>query len=122
MKALSIRQPWAWLIVNGHKAVENRRWKSAYKGPLAIHAGKKFDRLGYNFVRSCFPDIAMPDPEAFERGGIVGMAEMTGCVTCSDDRFFAGPYGFTLQTAKPCGFIPMAGKLSFFEVELESLA
>lgn len=121
MKALSIQQPWAWLIVNGFKRVENRRWKTGYKGPLAIHAGKKFDNRGYDFVRSAFPDIALPGPKAFERGGIVGTAEMTGCVTSSDDRFFEGPYGFTLKNAKPCRLIPMIGKLSFFEVELEVL-
>lgn len=38
MKVLSIRQPWAWLIVNGHKDVENRTWDSYYRGPLLIHA------------------------------------------------------------------------------------
>lgn len=27
MKALSIRQPWAWLIANGHKDIENRTWQ-----------------------------------------------------------------------------------------------
>src|SRR5438045_8559495 len=39
MKALSIRQPWAWLIVNGHKPVENRSWSTKYTGKLLIHAG-----------------------------------------------------------------------------------
>jgi hypothetical protein len=119
VKALSIQQPWAWLIVNGHKPVENRRWKTGYQGPLAIHAGKQFDRLGYDFVKSSFPDIEMPEPEAFERGGMVGTVEMTGCVTSSDNRFFFGPYGFILENARPCRFVPMIGKLSFFEVELE---
>ncbi len=38
MKALTIRQPFASLIVDGYKTVENRTWKTAYKGPLAIHA------------------------------------------------------------------------------------
>ena len=30
--ALSIRQPWAWLIVNGYKDIENRDWKTHYRG------------------------------------------------------------------------------------------
>ncbi len=38
--ALSLRQPWAWLVVSGHKDVENRVWRAAYRGPLLIHAGK----------------------------------------------------------------------------------
>jgi hypothetical protein len=36
MKALSIMQPWAWLIVNGHKAIENRNWRCHYRGPVLI--------------------------------------------------------------------------------------
>src|SRR5580765_3071606 len=44
MKALSIRQPWAWLIVNGHKPVENRSWPTKYTGKLLIHAGQRFEQ------------------------------------------------------------------------------
>jgi hypothetical protein len=43
MKVLSIRQPWAFLIVNGHKNIENRDWLTAYRGPVLIHAGKQWD-------------------------------------------------------------------------------
>ncbi len=38
MKALTVRQPFASLIVDGYKTIENRTWKTDYKGPLAIHA------------------------------------------------------------------------------------
>ncbi|WP_234838619.1 ASCH domain-containing protein [Sinorhizobium meliloti] len=41
--AISIMQPWAWLIVNGHKDIENRDWPTKSRGPVAIHAGKKVD-------------------------------------------------------------------------------
>ena len=40
MKALTISQPYASLIASGEKWVENRRWETKYRGPLAIHAGK----------------------------------------------------------------------------------
>jgi activating signal cointegrator 1 len=40
MKALTISQPFASLIANGEKWVENRFWSTSYRGPLAIHAGK----------------------------------------------------------------------------------
>jgi hypothetical protein len=40
MKALTICQPYAHLIVRGEKRVENRTWPTRYTGPLAIHAGK----------------------------------------------------------------------------------
>lgn len=40
MKALTVCQPYAALIASGEKRVENRPWPTAYRGPLAIHAGK----------------------------------------------------------------------------------
>ena len=43
MKALSIKQPWAWLIVNGYKDIENRTWKTNYRGTFLVHASKGFD-------------------------------------------------------------------------------
>jgi len=42
MKALSVRQPWAWLIAHGLKPVENREWETHYRGPVLIHASKTF--------------------------------------------------------------------------------
>jgi hypothetical protein len=44
MKALTIHQPWASLIVAGIKDVENRTWSTRYRGQLAIHAGLAVDR------------------------------------------------------------------------------
>lgn len=43
VKALSVRQPWAWAIARGHKPVENRSWTTAYRGPLLIHASMRID-------------------------------------------------------------------------------
>ena len=40
MKALSIRQPWAWLIVNSHKHIENCDWPTKFRGRFLIHASK----------------------------------------------------------------------------------
>jgi hypothetical protein len=45
MKALSVRQPWASLIVLGLKCVEIRSWPTDYRGPLLIHAAKTLDEL-----------------------------------------------------------------------------
>ena len=38
VKIISVRQPWAWLIVAGHKDIENRTWRTSYRGRLLIHA------------------------------------------------------------------------------------
>lgn len=43
MKALTIRQPWASLIAHGVKTIETRSWSTKYRGPLAIHAGHRWD-------------------------------------------------------------------------------
>ena len=55
MKALSVRQPWAWLILYGPKDIENRTWTSRARGRIAIQASLTFDRKGYLWVRRRFP-------------------------------------------------------------------
>ena len=42
-RALTIRQPWAGLIMSGAKDVENRTWSTPYRGRLWIHAAVKVD-------------------------------------------------------------------------------
>lgn len=123
MKALSIQQPWAWLIVNGYKAIENRTWATAYRGPLLIHAGKKIDTSARFWLRQHFPNIALP--ASFDLGGIVGRALLVRCVhergtdhtlTVDERRWFFGPYGFLMYHAKPLPFRPLRGQLGLFEV------
>jgi hypothetical protein len=43
MRALSILQPWATLLLSGAKHYETRSWKTDYRGPLLIHAGNRLD-------------------------------------------------------------------------------
>jgi len=50
LRALSVWQPWAWLIVRGYKDIENRTWQTGYRGTILIHAPKKFDYDGYNWI------------------------------------------------------------------------
>lgn len=44
MKAITIKQPWASLIVVGIKDVENRTWKTNFRGRVLIHASAKADK------------------------------------------------------------------------------
>lgn len=125
MKALSIRQPWAWLIVNGHKNIENRSWATKFRGEFFIHAAKGMTRREYDDVVEFLlrdpklRDLALKLP-AFEnmlRGGIVGRARLTNCVTESSSPWhMPGCHGFVLNHARPMDFIPMPGKLGFFNV------
>lgn len=115
-KALSIQQPWAWLLVNGHKDVENRSWPTAYRGPLLIHAGKKFDDEGWAYVRFRHPGVEMPALGSFQMGGVVGIARLVDCVRESESPWFFGPYGFVLADAHEIPFLPMRGQLGLFPV------
>ncbi len=50
MKALTLTQPWATLVATGKKRVETRSWRTAYRGPLAIHAAKGFPAEARRFA------------------------------------------------------------------------
>lgn len=56
LTCISIRQPWAWLIMAGHKTCENRSWDTRYRGTLAIHASGSFDFSFLDFL-DVPPDI-----------------------------------------------------------------
>lgn len=121
MKALSVRQPWAWLICHGHKDIENRTWATPFRGKFLVHAGKTFDSEGYEWVRTHFPDIPMPLPSEFEIGGMVGTAEVVECIAPGAWPFdkpvslwYQGQYGFLLANAAPMAFMPAKGQLNFF--------
>lgn len=114
--ALSIRQPWAWLIVSGYKDIENRSWATTYRGRFYVHAPGKFDTEGYQWLRYHHPDIPLPARASFRRGGIVGSAELTDVVTVNDSPWFVGPVGFVLGNPRARPFTPCGGQRGFFRV------
>ncbi len=113
MKALSIKQPWAWLIVNGHKDIENRDWQTSRRGKILVHASKKICPDGIRRAQ----ELGIVLPENLERGGIVGETEIVDCVAQSSSPWFEGKFGFMLANSRPLPFHPWKGMLSFFEVE-----
>ena len=124
MKALSIRQPWAWLIVNGYKDIENRTWNTKFRGRFLIHAGKQFDSDAYQWLHSKVCSlkrtIRFPMIQDFPRGGIVGEVELVDVITESESEWFEGPYGFLLKNPKFIPVVPLAGKLGFFDIAQEA--
>lgn len=122
--ALSIRQPWAWLIVNGYKPVENRNWPTSYRGPVLIHASKTRDLEGYGqALEICeLLAITLPPLDDLPMGGFVGEATLHDCVTESDSPWFVGEHGFLLRDARPLTFVPFRGRLGFFNVDPAVLA
>jgi len=143
MKALSIRQPWAWLIVRpditdpimratAHvlKDFENRDWGNfaagrAFRGPVLVHASSGMTRDEYaacELFIAGFSDILLPPARALLRGGIVGRAVIDDCVTQAPSPWFTGEYGLHLRDAEPLPFRAFKGALGFFEVPAEQPA
>ena len=75
MKALTICQPYAQLIVRGEKRVENREWPTRYRGPLAIHAGVSREWLQ---PEDLVAFELLHDPLVF--GAVVGVANLVACL------------------------------------------
>ena len=111
VKALSVRTPWAWLIVAGHKDVENRTWTAGYRGPLIIHAGFTVEPRGFEIAR-LHGIQAPPEPE---RGGIVGVVDLVDVCEHSESVWYAsGHYAWVLANPRRLPFTPCKGKLGLF--------
>lgn len=128
MKAISIRQPWASLIMGtvrrpgfGIKNVENRTWSTDYRGPLLIHAAKTFGRAEREDA-----EIMNLDPTFdYPLGYLIGLVGLAGCRMHNSDIddvlspwHNPGCYGLYLAgpprpLAEP---IPYKGQLGLFEV------
>lgn len=127
MWALSIRQPWAWLIVGGHKNVENRQWSTSHRGPLLIHAAKGMTLTEYRLCHhyAAGRGVMLPTFDELLRGGIVGQVNLRNCFYMHDDYrrslsspWFEGPYGWHMIDAQPLPFFACRGQLRLFEVEM----
>lgn len=124
MLALSIRQPWAWLIIHGGKDIENRMWSTRVRGRILVHAAQGMTRDEWKDAW-LFAAGSGASPKAIEagltrdnieRGGIVGSVEIVDCVQASNSRWFMGSHGFVLRDPQPLPFRPLKGRLGFFEV------
>lgn len=82
MKALSLTQPWALLVVAGCKSIETRSWSTPYRGRLAIHAAKNFPARAQALCwaepfRSILEKLLRcASPEGFDRGVVIGAVEL----------------------------------------------
>ena len=117
MKALSIQQPWAELIVSGVKDIENRSWSTNFRGEVLVHSPLGFDDESFIALqeRGWFKGKTKAD---FDRGGVVGKTTITDCVTISKSPWFFGDFGFVLQGSERLPFYPYKGQLGFFDIQL----
>jgi len=72
MKVLTIREPWASLIVNGYKEYEFRSWKTNYRGKILIHAGLKLDTKDIKRFKKYNLE--------YQKGVIIGEADLVDCI------------------------------------------
>lgn len=86
LKILSVKQPWATLIVTGHKKLETRSWSTEYRGQILIHASKKMDREQKKLVEEKHFKTALKDIEELPLGVILGVVSLTG-ITSTDSIF-----------------------------------
>jgi len=127
-RALSVRQPWTWLIVQGYKPIENRTRSTNFRGFFYVHASKwpktttDFHVFGAacDWVRREF-GIYVPGEECLkQRGRIIGCAELFQVVepfSCSSKWHERERFGWVLRNAAP--IVPTfehSGALGFFRL------
>ncbi len=133
---ISIRQPWAWLIVRPDladpvermwayetgqiKDIENRTWPTRKRGPVLIHASKAYSRREHAALAADLEDrtgVRLPPYEAMQRGGIVGKATLIDCVREHPSQWkMPDHWGFVLKDAVRTPFVPWQGQLGWFLV------
>ena len=126
MKAISMMQPYAWLFANGLLRIDDRTWPTAYRGAIAIHASLSFHQPYYDFLVAN-TSLQLPRPDQFEKGGFVGIAQLTDCTAplpgpmtrldLNRSHFGApGHHGFVLERAHPIALQHFRGKPGIFDV------
>jgi hypothetical protein len=137
MKALSIKQPWASLIAHGIKDIENRTWKTKYRGKIYIHACQNLPKDHWGLLnplqyRKAMDFIIDNNDPVLQLGAIIGEVEIIDCVinhpsiwaektTLLEPSLEKTIYNWVLANPtlydKP--ILNVKGKLSFWEPELK---
>lgn len=151
MKALSIRQPWAWAILHAGKRIENRDWKGyggnsgrdkGFRGEFLIHASKRPNPTATKREALDFRDfcrerrIQLPDGETPGKltindlfrncGGIVGVARVVDIRPNGDNPLdpwaIPGLLGIVLEDVRPLPLIACPGALGWWPVPTAVIA
>jgi hypothetical protein len=92
-RALSFRQPWLWMVLEGLKPIENREQWMYHRGPIILHASKSMSER-YHASALTFVDRAfghellrdLPDVDGFRRGGFCGIATIVGAIRGGEEK------------------------------------
>lgn len=128
MKVLTIKQPWATLIMSGIKKYEFRSWKTNFRGEFLVHAGKGVDKEAMERLKKYLPD-------EIPIGKILGKATITDCIAMNDDlakmldkensdiytsHSFSNNYAFKLENIENFKEpIEINGKLGFWNYDFD---
>ncbi len=131
-RALSLTQPWAWLVASGAKDIENRPRGFAHKsfrGEFFIHATTEPDSNCYRAALTLCEryGVKMPKASELDYGGIIGRARIVGLIPPVSSYFessaaevrqwhFPDQYGFIVTEARLVPFVPCRGALGFWRV------
>lgn len=122
-KALTLKQPWAWLVIHGPKDIENRRWNTGFRGRFYVHTSKQHLREDYEqalgVARAHGVELPPFDSPVYECGGIIGSAVLDDVLPpWSQARpwKFEGNFGFVLSDRMSLPFTACAGALNFWRI------
>lgn len=134
-KGLSIMQPWASAIAFAGKDIENRDWRTHYRGPLAIHAsgkllrdclvlkkrvvrgGEKRPLIDWiNRGRRLYELDPVDEPDCSQ---IVAIGMLVDCIKKSSSPWFVGEWGWMLSGVIPIDPIPWTGGLSLWDCKFK---
>ena len=126
MKAITIKQPWASLIVDGVKDIENRTWPTNYRGLVLVHSSKAIDIdavykiscIDGELARKVWHDL---NDNKYPTGAIIGTVNIIDCYNYHTSPWAEiGCYNWVL--ANPVKFdkpiLNVKGKLSFWNYNL----
>ncbi|QOT16500.1 ASCH domain-containing protein [Paenarthrobacter sp. YJN-5] len=133
LKALTVKNPWAWAIINAGKNVENRSQPTSHRGTLYIHIAKRDDEAGHEneAIRQARAEASQAVRNHLQlQGYVLGTVEVVGCHHSSDcktkDGYCSewarpGFYHWELSQPRPlaCPF-PEVGKLNIWNLEATS--
>lgn len=127
IKVITIRQPWAALIMLGIKNIENRTWSTTYRGRLVIHSSALVNDVEWMSARYTCRRLGVKFPDGDMLLGKTG--ELLGTVTLSNilpalnvgetgaDWQVEANYGWVLENPKPFPItIPVRGKLGLWNM------
>lgn len=124
VKALSFRQPWAELVLQGKKTLDLRTWSTRHRGTIAIYASQTVEK------EAC--RVHGLDPDQLTTGAVIGLVDLLGVVELDQTaydaratqhlsgRHFQEPlFGWELANPRPLAEpVPARGRLLLFNVDL----